>query len=129
MAWVQLVALLALLECFFFAYAVGKARETYQLKAPATTGNEMFERYFRVQQNTLELLIVMLPAMWLFARYVSAPWAAGLGLVYFVGRMVYLRSYVADPASRSAGFGLSMLPVLAMVLGTMIAATLTLLRG
>jgi hypothetical protein len=49
MAWVQLVALLALLECFFFAYAVGKARETYQLKAPATTGNENFERYFRVQ--------------------------------------------------------------------------------
>ena len=129
MEYVALVSGLVLLQYVGFGILVGNARGKYGVKAPAISGHEVFERHFRVQQNTLELLIVMLPAMWLFARYVSAPWAAGLGLVYFVGRMVYLRSYVADPASRSAGFGLSMLPVLAMVLGTMIAATLTLLRG
>ena len=129
MEYVALVSGLVLLQYVGFGILVGNARGKYGVKAPAISGHEVFERHFRVQQNTLELLIVMLPAMWLFARYVSAPWAAGLGLVYFVGRIVYLRSYVADPASRSAGFGLSMLPVLAMVLGTMIAATLTLLRG
>src|SRR3954467_12663915 len=129
MEYVALVSGLVLLQYVGFGFLVGNARGKYGVKAPAISGHEVFERHFRVQQNTLELLIVLLPAMWLFARYVSAPWAAGLGLVYFVGRIVYLRSYVADPASRSAGFGLSMLPVLAMVLGTMIAATLTLLRG
>ena len=129
MEYVALVSGLVLLQYVGFGILVGNARGKYGVKAPAISGHEVFERHFRVQQNTLELLIVMLPAMWLFARYVSAPWAAGLGLVYFVGRIVYLRSYVADPASRSAGFGLSMLPVLAMVLGAMIGAGLTLLRG
>ena len=129
MAPVAVVIIIAVIQFVVIAWLVGRARHQYGIKAPATTGHEVFERWFRVQQNTLELLVVMLPAMWLFARYVSATWAAALGLVYFAGRLVYLRSYVADPASRSAGFGLSMLPVLAMVLGTMIGAGLALLRG
>ena len=129
MEYVALVSGLVLLEYIGFGIMVGNARARFGVKAPAITGHDVFERYFRVQQNTLELLVVMLPAMWLFARYVSPTWAAALGLVYFFGRLVYLRSYVADPASRSAGFGLSMLPVLAMVLGAMIGAGLTLLRG
>jgi glutathione S-transferase len=129
MEYVALVSGLVLLQYIGFGILVGNARGKYGVAAPAITGHEVFERHFRVQQNTLELLVVMLPAMWLFARYVSATWAAALGLVYFAGRLVYLRSYVADPASRSAGFGLSMLPVLAMVLGTMIGAGLALFRG
>jgi glutathione S-transferase len=129
MEYVALVSGLVLLQYIGFGILVGNARGKYGVAAPAITGHEVFERHFRVQQNTLELLVVMLPAMWLFARYVSATWAAALGLVYFAGRLVYLRSYVADPASRSAGFGLSMLPVLAMVLGTMIGAGLALFRS
>src|SRR5512141_772983 len=129
MEYVALVSGLVLLQYIGFAMLVGNARGKYGVKAPATTGHEVFERYFRVQQNTLELIVVMLPAMWLFARYVSPVWAAVLGLVYFAGRLLYLRSYVADPASRGAGFGLSMLPVLAMVIGAMIGAGSALLRG
>jgi glutathione S-transferase len=129
MEYVALVSGLVLLQYVGFGILVGNARGKYGVKAPAITGHEVFERHFRVQQNTLELLVVMLPAMWLFARYVSPAWAAGLGLVYFGGRLVYLRSYVADPASRSAGFGLSMLPVLAMVLGAMIGAGSALFRS
>jgi uncharacterized MAPEG superfamily protein len=127
MEYVALVSGLALLEYFAFGLLVGKARGTYGVKAPAITGHEIFERYFRVQQNTLELLILMLPSMWLFATYVSPGWAAALGLVYCVGRLVYLRSYVADPSSRSAGFGLSALPTLILLIGAMIGAGSTLL--
>ncbi len=97
MHFVALVGLLALLQYMVFAMLVGRARGKYGVKAPAITGHEVFERYFRVQQNTLELLVVFLPALWLFALYVSATWAALLGAAYLVGRVVYLRGYVADP--------------------------------
>lgn len=119
MEYVTLVSGLVLLQYIAFAMLVGKARGKYGVKAPAVTGNEVFERYFRVQQNTLELMVVLLPAMWLFAHYVSAVWAATLGLLYFVGRIVYYRSYIANPAGRSAGFGLSFLPIVILVLGAM----------
>jgi len=63
MPLVQLVIGLAMVQFFFFLFAVGKARGTYKVPAPATTGNEVFERYFRVQMNTLELLVMFVPAM------------------------------------------------------------------
>jgi MAPEG family. len=129
MEFVAIVSVLAVLEYAYFGILVGRARAQYGVKAPAITGHEVFERYFRVHQNTLEVLVVLMPSMWLFARYVSPTWAAILGAVYLVGRVVYLRSYVADPAKRSAGFGLSMLPVLAMAIGALIGAVSTLVRG
>ena len=81
MAWIQLVTLLALAEYFWFAFAVGEARVKYAVKAPATSGNEHFERYFRVQQNTLELLVVFLPALWIAATHWEATWVAAIGVL------------------------------------------------
>ena len=115
MAWVVIVTVLALAQFIGFGILVGGARARYKVSAPATTGNEIFERYFRVQMNTLELVVLFVPAIWLFAVLVSANWAAGLGAVYLVGRMVYLRSYIREPKSRSLGFGLSALPILIML--------------
>ena len=119
---VTIVLMLALLEYIVFASLVGAARGKYGVKAPAVTGNEVFERHFRVQQNTLELLVIFVPSIWLFGQYVSTTWAAILGAVYLLGRVVYFRSYVAEPATRSAGFGLSVLPIVAMVIGVLVAA-------
>jgi uncharacterized MAPEG superfamily protein len=124
---VTLVLVLALLQYVVFAMLVGSARGKYGVKAPAVSGHEIFERYFRVQQNTLELLVVFVPAVWLFGQYVSANWAAILGAVYLVGRIVYLRGYVADPARRGAGFGLSFLPIALMLIGILISAGMKLL--
>jgi glutathione S-transferase len=115
MAWVVIVTVLALAQFLAFGILVGGARARYQVSAPATTGNEIFERYFRVQMNTLELVVLFVPAIWLFAVLVNANWAAGLGAVYLIGRMVYLRSYIREPKSRSLGFGLSALPILIML--------------
>lgn len=119
---VATVIALALVQYIVFAMLVGRARVQYGVKAPATTGHEIFERWFRVQQNTVELMVVFAPATWLFALYVSPPWAAGLGGVYLVGRVLYLRSYVADPEKRGLGFGLSFLPILVMAAGSLVAA-------
>ena len=114
---VAIVIVIALLEYVVFGALVGRARGRYGVKAPATSGHEVFERYFRVHYNTLELLVAFVPAMWLFGTYVSPKWAAGLGLVYVVGRVLYLRSYVADPAKREIGFGMSVLPVIVLLIG------------
>jgi len=122
MPLVQLVIGLALVQFFFFLFAVGKARETYKVAAPATTGNEVFERYFRVQMNTLELLVVFIPAISIFSQYFGSYLGAGLGVVYLLGRIVYFTSYVKDPKSRSMGYGLSVLPIMILVVGAIVGA-------
>ena len=118
-AWVNLVTLLALLEFFAFGFLVGKARVAYGVKAPAMSGHEMFERYFRVHYNTLELLIALVPALWIAASYWNPLWMAAAGAVYLIGRILYLQGYVRDPKTRSIGFGLSMLPIIFLMLAAL----------
>lgn len=116
MVWVDLVTLCALIEYFVFAWLVGKARVKYDVKAPAVTGHEVFERYFRVQQNTVELLIMFIPALWIAAKYFNPAWMAAIGAIYVLGRIVYLRGYVSQPRSRHWGFTLSSVPVAALIM-------------
>lgn len=122
MPLVAAVVVLAVLQFFWFGILVGRARTRYQVPPPATTGNEIFERYFRVQQNTLEQLVIFIPSIWTFANYVSATGAAVLGVVFVVGRQLYQLGYVADPKKRFAGFGLSALPNLLLALGGLAGA-------
>ena len=122
MPLIHIVVGLALAQFIFFCMAVGKARGTYKVAAPATTGNEMFERYFRVQMNTLELLVVFVPSILLFGQYFGAYIATALGLIYLVGRLIYFTSYVKDPKSRSMGYGLSALPVMVLLAGAIFGA-------
>ncbi|HJS91050.1 MAG TPA: MAPEG family protein [Steroidobacteraceae bacterium] len=124
MALVNLIVALALLQFFAFGSAVARARGRYKVAAPATTGNEMFERYYRVQMNTLELLILFIPGMWMFGFYVSAPVAAGLGALYLIGRGIYFFAYVRDPRKRELGFVLSAAPVVALVIGAIVGTAL-----
>jgi uncharacterized membrane protein YecN with MAPEG domain len=119
---VDLVIALSVLEFLVFCMAVGRARVKYQVAAPATTGNEIFERYFRVQMNTMEQLLIFLPAIWIFAHYLSAPVAAALGAVFIVGRWIYFQSYVKNPESRTAGFALSAVPTVALLIGAIVGA-------
>lgn len=121
MNFVALVALLALIEYLVISTMTGRARAAYGVKAPATTGHPMFERWYRVQMNTVEQLVVFLPALFLFASYVSPRWGGVLGLVFVVGRAVYARSYLADPEGRSLGFALSFIPTVLLLLGALIA--------
>jgi glutathione S-transferase len=122
MAYVDIVTVLALLQFIMFGFKVGRARGRYGVKAPAITGNDTFERHFRVQQNTLELLVALVPGLYLYSRYWNPLVAAALGVIYLIGREVYAAAYVKEPAKRSAGFGLSFLPTAILVLGGLIGA-------
>jgi len=115
MPWIDLVTLLAILEFLGMVWLVGKARVKYSVRAPSTAGNEHFERWFRVQQNTLETLIMFLPALWIAAHYWPAGWMALIGVVYLIGRVIYLIGYVRDPRTRTLGYILSIAPVGALI--------------
>lgn len=115
---VHIVALLAVIQYFFFGVLVGKARGRYGVKAPAVTGNEHFERALRVQMNTLEQLAAFLPSLLIAAQYWSGVMVSGIGAVYLVGRVLYQRAYVVDPRRRQLGFILTVLPTaVLMVMG------------
>jgi len=129
MAYLGIVTVLALLQYIWFGLQVGRARAQYGVAAPAAAGNEMFERHFRVHMNTAEQLVMFLPALWIFGSYVSALWAAGLGVVYIIGRFVYASAYLRDPKGRSLGFALTSIPTLAMMAGILIWAVRALALG
>lgn len=126
MPFVELVAALAILQFLFFGALTGRARDISGLKAPAMTGDAGFERMYRVQMNTMEVLIAFLPALFVAAAHWPAYLVAGLGAIYLIGRHVYWRAYVSAPETRGAGFALSILPTVVLavlaLLGSLLAA-------
>lgn len=111
------VTVLISIQYLVFLMQVGNARGKTGVQAPAISGDPVFERYFRVQQNTLEQLVMVIPSLWLFGYYVNEEIGAGLGLAFFIGRIIYSRSYVDDPAKRGVGFLIGGLATIALLLG------------
>lgn len=100
---VAIVTVIVLGQYMVLGYHVSRARIKHGVHAPATTGHPEFERTFRIHQNTLEQLVLFLPALWMFGFYVHPLAAAAIGLLFPAGREVYRRSYLEDPSSRMAG--------------------------
>jgi uncharacterized MAPEG superfamily protein len=128
MEYINLVGALAVLQFFFFGYMTGDARRKSGLKAPAVTGHPDFERMYRVQTNTLELIVAFLPALFIAAQYWSSTIISIIGLVYLVGRFVYWRAYIKNPAKRVLGFMLSMLPTMVLIVLSIVGAVTTIIN-
>ncbi len=122
---IAVVTVLAVFQVFSFAYLVGKQRAKHGVKAPAITGEAEFERAFRIHQNSVEQMVIFIPALWLFGYYVHALIGAGLGLVFVIARFIYRKSYLNDPTSRTAGFGIGALAMMVLLLGGLIGAILS----
>ena len=129
MVWVDLVSLLALVQFFLFAAAVSRARVRYGVHAPAITGHATFERYFRIHQNTLELLVLFLPSMWLAVRYFYPTYVAAIGVLFLLGRTWYFFVYVDAPEKRAWSAALSFLPIFAFWIIAAIGIVKSLLAG
>ena len=119
-----IVTFLALGQFVLFGVQVGSLRGKHGIKAPATSGHEEYERMHRVHQNTMEQLVVFLPALWIHAYYANPLWGAVIGLVYITGRFIYKSAYLKDPASRGPGFTMSFVPSAVLLIWALVAVVL-----
>ena len=115
MNYVHIVAVLAVLQFFLFGILVGRARKRHGINAPAVSGDELFERAFRVHVNTMEQLVGFLPALFIASVYWPDAIVAGIGAVYLAGRLLYRHLYLADPAKRRPGFLLTVIPTFTLL--------------
>jgi len=122
-----IVTFLVLAQFVFFGVQVGAMRGKHGVKAPATTGHEEFERMNRVHLNTMEQLVVFLPALWIHAQYVNPLWGAVLGAVFIIGRFLYRAEYLKDPGSRSPGFTMTIVASSVLLIWALVAAVKQLL--
>tara|TARA_R110000772_G_scaffold90923_3_gene187280 strand:- start:306 stop:710 length:405 start_codon:yes stop_codon:yes gene_type:complete len=127
-----IILVLILVQYLYFGMQVGGARMKYEIKAPAISGHPEFERHYRVQQNTLEQLIIFIPLYVAFAIMAeSQGWmgyeiASGAGVLWIIGRIVYAASYVKNPDSRGKGFMIGFLATVVLIIGTLAASIMSL---
>lgn len=112
-----LVTLFCLLVLFWVTAMVGRARGKHGVRVPEMTGPEPFVYAVRVHLNTIEGLILFLPALWLFALTVSDYYAAIAGVFYPIGRIIYALGYYQAPSKREIGFGIGLVSTLACLIG------------
>jgi glutathione S-transferase len=127
MEYVYLVIVLALLEYIVLTGLVARARGKFGIKAPACAGHPEFERTFRVQQNTLEGLVVFLPGLWLFGTFVNPPIAALIGVTGIIGRGIYAQAYISAAEKRGPGAAICGFANMALVIGALIGVIRALL--
>jgi glutathione S-transferase len=128
-----IVLVLVLMQYSFFGIKVGMARVKYDIQAPAISGHPVFERYYRVHQNTLEQLLVFVPLYLVFAvmaegqGWMGSELATACGVLWIIGRFIYSSAYIEDPAKRGMGFMLSFLATVLLMMGNLAAAIMSLL--
>jgi glutathione S-transferase len=127
-AYDGIVSAIALLVYYFTLFKAGGARSKFGIKAPAHSGPPEYECYVRAHQNTLEHLVLFLPGLWLFAVAVDPVWAAGIGCLWPVGRVLYALGYYRAPEKRVTGLLISMPPIYIFVLGSLIGFIVKVMR-
>lgn len=112
---------LSLLVYYYTLYQSGMARGRFGVQAPSHDGPEDYQRYVRAHLNTLEHLVLFVPSLWLFALAVDPFWAAGIGVFWPIGRLLYALGYYQAPSKRMLGLIISMPPIYIFVLGSRLA--------
>ncbi|MDJ0750306.1 MAG: MAPEG family protein [Woeseiaceae bacterium] len=121
-----IVTFLALAQYVLFGIQVGSLRGKHGIKAPAASGHPEFERMNRVHLNTMEQLVIFLPALWIHAFFANPMYGAGIGLVFVAGRFLYRAEYLKDPASRGPGFTLTFISSALLLIWSVVVAILRL---
>jgi glutathione S-transferase len=113
-----IVTILAVLLYFYMGLVVAQMRTKHNLPAPAMSGNPEFERAWRVHYNTLEQIVIFLPLLWLATIYFHViGWVApALGLLWLIGRVVYMQGYLAAAEKRSMGFMIGSIATLGLLI-------------
>ncbi|SNX28086.1 glutathione S-transferase [Polynucleobacter meluiroseus] len=115
--YASLITLLTVVLMFGITFNVGRARGKYQVKAPAISGHELFERAYRIQLNTIENVLMFLPALWLYAIFIGDKGAGDSGVIWLIARVWYAIAYQVNPAKRGLGFLISIIVIAGLWLG------------
>ena len=112
------VTIIAILFLFYTGIRVGQMRTKHGVAAPAMSGHPEFDRAYRVQMNTLEQFVIFLPLLWLATAYFKMiGWLpAALGVLWIVGRFLYMQGYMSAPEKRGTGFGIAALATLGLLI-------------
>jgi glutathione S-transferase len=127
--WILLVTILALVLLFVVTINVGRARFKSGIKPPQMSGDPEFERAVRVHQNTLEQIVIFLPALWIFATLFNPIYGAILGAIWIIGRILYAWGYYQAAEKRGPGFGISSLATIVLLIGSLIGIILQLVQS
>ncbi|BAY94708.1 MULTISPECIES: MAPEG family protein [unclassified Tolypothrix] len=127
--WTSLITTLSLLLYLVITINVGRARAKYKVLPPQMTGDANFERVLRVQQNTIEQMVLFLPALWIFSFYVNSLWGAAIGSIWLVGRVIYAWGYYQAAEKRMIGFVISNFSSVVLLLGALVGCILSLVHS
>jgi glutathione S-transferase len=116
------VTILAVLFIFYTGINVARMRGKHKVDAPATTGPQEFECAYRVQVNTVEQAILFFPLLWVATGFFHGiGWLPALfGLIWVIGRFLYLQGYMAAPNKRSTGFMITILATAGLLILSLI---------
>jgi glutathione S-transferase len=112
-----LVTVLTLFVYFWMATQVGKARRKHDIQAPAHSGPDEFNRVIRVFENTVEMMALFLPALWLFSLTISDFYAGIIGIFFPIGRVMFALGYYKASDKRGRGFTIGLLATLILLIG------------
>lgn len=126
MEYPVIIILLALIQYLLFGLRTGVARTKFGIEAPRVSGHEIWERYNRVHLNTLEQLIVFIPALLAFSYYVSPKWALIPGIAFLIARQTYSHLYVKNPNGR--GFPPTFFVNVILTIGSLIGVVVSLIQ-
>jgi glutathione S-transferase len=118
--YTTLVIVMALGVYIWMSFRVGAARGRHKVEAPSVEGPPEFLRVNRAHLNTLEQLVIFLPAIVLFAAYWGDILAAIIGLLWPIGRILFALGYYKAADKRGPGFGISFLTSMALLLGGLV---------
>ncbi|HWD49607.1 MAG TPA: MAPEG family protein [Rhizomicrobium sp.] len=120
------VTILAVLMLFYSSVPVGRARSKHGIAAPTMTGHADLERAVRVHMNTLEQFAIFVPLLWIATSYFAlVGWLpAALGIIWIVGRFIYMQAYLKDPGTRSLGFSITLLASLGLLILSVIGVVM-----
>ncbi|MEA5535472.1 MAPEG family protein [Crocosphaera sp. XPORK-15E] len=125
----SLVTVSALAVYLIITLNVGRTRAKYNVKPPAMTGDPNFERALRVQQNTLEQMVLFLPLLWIFCYYINPVWGSGIGAFWIIGRILYAWGYYQAAEKRILGFAIGSLSSVVLLIGSLVGMILVLVKS
>lgn len=127
--WVALVTIAAVIAYISTIIGVGRARGKYGVKAPTMIGHPDFERAIRVQANSLELLVPFVIVLWLCALTGYPLFAAIVGAIFVIGRVIYAIGYYRAAEKRNFGFLISAIAIILLLIGALVGIIRLMLIG